>query len=121
MEPDRSRISGTGHAICFSPAKEDVMFKKILLCCVALGGLWTTGTAWAGGRPPTGNSAETALLAVIFTPAPVPATGSCTDFKWNRACTGTSQQECTASCGSCSACLDVIQFYPCVYQCSCSC
>lgn len=85
---------------------------------------------WAGEMPAAAVDSVTGLRAAIFqpqapqapqAPASVQASSSCGIFKWDRACSGSSEQECQASCGSCTMCLDVIQFYPCVYECSCAC
>jgi len=105
------------------------MLKRILIGAVILGGLWSAGTAQAGAPTPADN----VLLTQIFQASPAatppalsPLEGarpasSCATFKWDRACSGTSEQECQTSCGSCTMCLDVVQFYPCVYECSCTC
>jgi hypothetical protein len=105
------------------------MLKRVLIGAVILGGLWSAEAARAGALP----AADDALLTQIFQ-APPPAAppalsplegarpaSSCATFKWDRACSGTSEQECQTSCGSCTMCLDVIQFNPCVYECSCTC
>jgi hypothetical protein len=104
------------------------MLKRILIRTVLLGGLWSAEAAQAGALP----AADDALLTQIFQappatpPAQSPLEGarpasSCATFKWDRTCSSTSEQECQASCGSCTMCLDVVQFYPCVYECSCTC
>lgn len=107
------------------------MNKNTLLGAVLLGVMGFVGfvnAGWAGGMPSA--VPEDALRTAIFqappavgtgTPSGVQASSGCTTFKWDRACSSTSQQDCQASCGSCAMCLDVIQFYPCVYECSCSC
>lgn len=97
------------------------MLKDILMGVVLLGVMGSMNTVWAGETD--------GLRAAIFqppaqapqAPASVQTSSSCGTFKWDRACSSSSEQECQASCGSCSMCLDVIQFYPCVYECSCAC
>jgi hypothetical protein len=97
------------------------MLKNMLIGALLLGAMGSVNAVWADE-----------LRAAIFqpaqespqapqAPASVQAASSCTTFKWDRSCSGTSEQECQASCGSCTMCLDVIQFYPCVYECSCAC
>lgn len=46
---------------------------------------------------------------------------TCNTFKWYQACGPTSEQDCQAACGSCTMCLSVYQFNPCVYECRCAC
>jgi hypothetical protein len=94
------------------------MWKQLFIGAVMLGAMGSVNAVGADETP----------AVVIFqapegagTPPAVQASSSCTTFKWDRTCSGTSEQECQASCGSCTMCLDVIQFYPCVYECSCSC
>jgi hypothetical protein len=59
-------------------------------------------------------------LAVLTQATPAAAL-TCNTFKWQRSCGATSEQDCAASCGSCSMCLSVVQFNPCVYECRCAC
>jgi len=105
------------------------MLKNILIGAVLLGAMGSTHALWAGETPSA--AVADGLRAAIFQSPPPPqapqapasfqASSSCNTFKWDRSCSGTSEQECQASCGSCAMCLDVIQFYPCVYECSCAC
>ena len=103
------------------------MTKRILICALMLGAMGAVNAAWAEGRPAAAPvSGEEGLRAAIFqmpagTPPAVRTSSTCPVFKWDRSCSASSEQDCQASCGSCSMCLDVIQFYPCVYECSCSC
>jgi hypothetical protein len=111
------------------------MLKKILLGALLLGALGSRNAVWAGEMPAaamdTMGMENSGLRAAIFqspqsprppqAPASVQASSSCNTFKWDRACAGNSEQQCQTSCGSCTMCLDVIQFYPCVYECSCAC
>ena len=104
------------------------MLKSILIGAVLLGAMGSVQAVWAGEMPAA--AVDESRLA-IFQPAQLPqapqapasvqTSSSCPVFKWDRACSGTSEQQCQASCGSCAMCLDVIQFYPCVYECSCAC
>jgi len=72
---------------------------RLLRCACLLGALCLTG-----------------LVPV----SPVWAT-TCNTFKWYQACGPTSEQDCQAACGSCTMCLSVAQFNPCVYECRCAC
>lgn len=105
------------------------MLKRIVLCAVLLVGFSAAEVARAGVLPePSAPAAESALLAAIFkapqaatTPAPTEMSGSCNTFKWYRSCDTCSEADCQASCGSCTMCLNVVQFSPCVCECSCAC
>jgi hypothetical protein len=104
------------------------MLRKVLIGAVILGGLW--GMEARAGALPAANDPLVTQIFQAPPPATPPAAGplegarpasSCATFKWDRACSSTSEQECRTSCGSCTMCLDVVQFYPCMYECSCTC
>jgi hypothetical protein len=105
------------------------MLKRIVICAVLLVGLSVADVARAGVLPkPAAPAAESVLLAAIFkvpqaaTPQePTAASGSCNTFKWYRSCDTCSEADCQASCGSCTMCLNVVQFSPCVCECRCAC
>jgi len=97
------------------------MLKKILLGAVLLGVMAPMNAVWAGEMPAAAVATVDNAVEAPQAPAAVQASSSCGTFKWNRTCSSTSEQECQASCGSCTMCLNVIQFYPCVYECSCAC
>lgn len=100
------------------------MLKRIVICAVLLVGFSAAEVARAGVLPETSApAAESVLLAAIFKvpPAATEAAGSCNTFKWYRSCDTCSETDCHASCGSCTMCLNVVQFSPCVCECSCAC
>lgn len=61
------------------------------------------------------------LALVSFTHVKSAEAETCSVHKWYQACGPTSEQQCQAACGSCSMCLSVAQFNPCVYECRCAC
>jgi hypothetical protein len=62
------------------------------------------------------------VLALVSFIQVVPAEAeTCSVHKWYQACSSTSEQQCQAACGSCSMCLNIVQFNPCVYECRCAC